>query len=66
MIVSADQIQSKCVKVEILKEPIIEEMLADWFLYMDQSQVVGSSLTIPALHIGLYLRAGASQTEDRK
>ena len=44
----------------------IEEMLADLFLYMDQSQVVGLSLTIPALHIGLYLREGASQTEDRR
>ena len=56
---TAKQQASAVIYKGILK---IEGIVADWFLYMDQSQVVGSSLTIPALHIGLYLRAGASQT----
>jgi hypothetical protein len=60
---TAKQQASAVIYNRILK---IEEMVADWFLYMNQSQVVGSSLTTPALHIGLYLRAGASQTEDRR
>jgi hypothetical protein len=65
---TAKQQASAVIYKGILK---IEGMVVDWFLYMDQSQVVGSSLTVPALHctalhVGYYPREGASQTEGRR